>query len=78
MKTLCAALLLMVMTATAQAKDAISAQPKRFGRLASHKIAVIGHSLGGWTALEIGGARFDPQRFAEDCKAHPVLAGCRV
>ncbi|RBH59247.1 MULTISPECIES: alpha/beta fold hydrolase [Pseudomonas] len=58
--------------------DAITAQPKRFGGVANHKIAVIGHSLGGWTALEIGGARFDPQRFAEDCTAHPVLAGCKV
>ena len=39
---------------------------------------MAGHSLGGWTALEIAGARFDPERFAQDCKAHPQLSSCSV
>ncbi len=38
----------------------------------------MGHSLGGWTALEIAGARFDPERFAQDCKAHSQLSSCTV
>ncbi|WP_455926716.1 alpha/beta hydrolase family protein [Pseudomonas capeferrum] len=58
--------------------DAVIAQPKRFGAVAQHKIAVVGHSLGGWTALEVGGARFDPQRFTEDCKVHPQIAPCKA
>lgn len=58
--------------------DAVIAQPKRFGSVAKHKIAVVGHSLGGWTALEVGGARFDPQRFTEDCQLHPVIAPCKA
>lgn len=58
--------------------DAVTAQPDRFGIVATHRIAVAGHSLGGWTAMEIAGARFDPQLFARDCAAHPQLSSCRV
>jgi predicted dienelactone hydrolase len=58
--------------------DRVTAQPGKFGAVAHERIAVVGHSLGGWTALEIGGARFDPDRFAQDCKAHPQLASCSV
>jgi len=58
--------------------DAVMAQPEQFGTVAKNRIAVVGHSLGGWTALEIAGARFDPERFAQDCKAHPQLASCKV
>ena len=61
-----------------RAIDALTAQPEKFGAVAQNRIAVIGHSLGGWTALEAGGARFDPERFALDCKAHPQLASCTV
>lgn len=38
----------------------------------------MGHSLGGWTALEIAGARFDPELFAQDCATHTQLASCTV
>jgi len=34
----------------------------------------VGHSLGGWTALEIAGARFDPELFAQDCATHTQMA----
>ncbi|WP_085632848.1 alpha/beta fold hydrolase [Pseudomonas sp. R16(2017)] len=61
-----------------RAIEAVTAQPERFGAVAERRIAVMGHSLGGWTALEIAGARFDPERFADDCKAHPKLASCTV
>lgn len=61
-----------------RAIDAVLAQPDRFGAVAKGKIAVAGHSLGGWTALEIAGSRFDPERFAQDCTAHPQLASCGV
>ncbi|WP_392887700.1 alpha/beta hydrolase family protein [Pseudomonas migulae] len=59
-----------------RAIDAVIAQPEHFGSVAKGKIAVVGHSLGGWTALEIAGARFDPERFIQDCIAHPQLSSC--
>ncbi|CAI8955391.1 hypothetical protein LRP86_00303 [Pseudomonas brassicacearum] len=58
--------------------DAVTTQPEKFGRVANGRIAAVGHSLGGWTALEIAGARFDPERFAQDCKAHSQLSSCTV
>lgn len=59
-----------------RAIDAVTAQPEKFGAVAKQKIAVVGHSLGGWTALEIAGSRFDPELFAKDCKVHAQLSGC--
>jgi predicted dienelactone hydrolase len=59
-----------------RAIEAVMAQPEHFGVVAKRRIAVAGHSLGGWTALEIAGARFDPDRFAEDCEVHPQLTSC--
>lgn len=61
-----------------RAIDGVVAQPEKFGAVADGRIAVVGHSLGGWTALEIAGARFDPKRFAQDCDAHPQLSSCTV
>lgn len=59
-----------------RAIDAVLAQPQQFGAVAPQRIAAIGHSLGGWTVLEIAGARFDPALFAKDCAAHLQLSGC--
>lgn len=59
-----------------RAIDAVIAQPEHFGSVGKGQIAVVGHSLGGWTALEIAGARFDPERFLQDCIAHPQLSSC--
>jgi predicted dienelactone hydrolase len=39
-------------------------------------ITVIGHSLGGWTALELSGARMDMDRMDAQCKQHPEFAAC--
>ena len=61
-----------------RAIDAVLAQPKQFGEVAKKQIAVVGHSLGGWTAMEIAGARFDPDLFARDCSAHPTLSPCNA
>lgn len=61
-----------------RAIDAVMAQPEQFGMVAKRRITAVGHSLGGWTVLEIAGARFDPNRFAQDCNAHPQLASCTV
>lgn len=59
-----------------RAIDAILAQPEHFGAVAPDRIAAVGHSLGGWTVLEIAGARFDPALFAKDCHVHAQLSGC--
>ncbi|KAA8997642.1 alpha/beta fold hydrolase [Affinibrenneria salicis] len=48
------------------------------GHTASGRIAVIGHSLGGWTALSLAGARFNSERFERDCLTQPQLASCQV
>jgi len=42
------------------------------------RLAVVGHSLGGWTAMALTGARFDIERFEADCALNPQLAACRV
>lgn len=44
--------------------------------LAADRVAAIGHSLGGWTVMELAGARLDPDRLDADCKAHKSLAAC--
>ncbi|AQT95531.1 alpha/beta hydrolase family protein [Pseudomonas azotoformans] len=59
-----------------RAIDAVIAQPTQFGTVANNRIAVVGHSIGGWTAMEIAGARFDPDLFARYCNTHPKLGGC--
>lgn len=61
-----------------RAIDAVLARPEQSGRVANGQIAVVGHSLGGWTALEMVGARFDARRFAQDCVVHPQLSSCSV
>jgi predicted dienelactone hydrolase len=49
----------------------------RFGpRVNDARIAVIGHSLGGNTAMAVAGARFDVERFARDCDAYPRDRDC--
>lgn len=56
--------------------DALNADARLSPSLAPQRAAVIGHSLGGWTAVALAGGRFDPQRFAKSCKAHPEMAAC--
>lgn len=48
------------------------------GVLAADQIAVIGHSLGGWTAVELAGGQLNALRMQKDCLAHPALASCEV
>ncbi|EOT1172884.1 alpha/beta hydrolase family protein [Cronobacter dublinensis] len=48
------------------------------GDVDTGRIAAIGHSLGGWTVMELAGARFDAGRFQRDCKNHAVLASCKL
>ncbi|QXI26160.1 alpha/beta hydrolase family protein [Pseudomonas vanderleydeniana] len=61
-----------------RAIDAVVAEPSPYGRVAKDQIAVVGHSLGGWTALEMAGARFDSKRFLQECVTYPQLSSCSV
>ncbi|EOI5730433.1 alpha/beta hydrolase family protein [Cronobacter malonaticus] len=58
--------------------DALIARPEKTGKPDEQRIAAAGHSLGGWTVMELAGARFSAPRFLADCKSHPALGGCIV
>ncbi len=58
--------------------DALTSQAPWAGLIDPSKIAVIGHALGGWTALEIAGGRFDTAKFLDDCVSHPQIVSCGV
>lgn len=58
--------------------DRLIATPGLAGEVDKRRIAALGHSLGGWTVLQLAGARFDSRRFLDDCQQHATLAGCRV
>lgn len=42
------------------------------------KIGVVGHSYGGWTAIELIGGRFSASLFEHACQTYPFLASCKV
>ncbi|MCF8480807.1 MAG: alpha/beta fold hydrolase [Rhodospirillum sp.] len=59
--------------------DALLAEQTLAGAVDPGRIAVIGHSLGGWTALAVAGGRFDLARFVAACARHPEMVGsCRA
>jgi predicted dienelactone hydrolase len=60
------------------ALERILNDPLLAGRADTKRIAAVGHSLGGWTVMELAGARFDPQQFAHDCIQHAELSSCRL
>lgn len=58
--------------------DAILTAPALAGEVDNTRIAAVGHSLGGWTVLELAGARFAADRFIADCQNHPDLSSCKL
>ncbi|KJF66173.1 alpha/beta hydrolase family protein [Rhizobium nepotum] len=48
------------------------------GKIDRTRIAVIGHSLGGWTAMELTGARYSADLALKDCKTEKVLPQCKA
>lgn len=58
--------------------DGLLADPSWSSLIAPERIAAVGHSMGGWTIMELAGARFDGVRFENDCKEHPTSASCEV
>jgi len=58
--------------------DILERDPAWSGSISNDSVAVIGHSLGGWTVMGLAGARFDASRFEADCRENPKLAACEV
>ncbi|WP_049976134.1 alpha/beta fold hydrolase [Azospirillum sp. B506] len=56
--------------------DWLNEDPRWSGLLIAGRAAVVGHSLGGWTAVALAGGRFEPWRHEAACKAHPAMAAC--
>ncbi|AVF37616.1 alpha/beta hydrolase family protein [Rahnella sikkimica] len=61
-----------------QVIDLMTKSPRLFGETDKGRIAALGHSLGGWTVMELAGARFDAARFAKDCLQQPLRGDCNV
>jgi predicted dienelactone hydrolase len=58
--------------------SALTADPRWSSLIEPERIAAVGHSMGGWTVMELAGARFDGARFDADCKERPTSASCDV
>lgn len=58
--------------------DAVFDDPRWSAAASGAGVAAIGHSLGGWTVVELAGGRFDPERFEADCRDHGGLASCQT
>ena len=61
-----------------QLLDALLANAEWAGKVDSKRIAAIGHSLGGWTVMELVGARFSSSLFIDDCQHHPLFSDCKL
>lgn len=44
----------------------------------TNKISIIGHSYGGWTAIEVIGGRFSAEQFNQECQSYPYLESCKI
>lgn len=58
--------------------DGLLAEPALAGQIAADRIAAIGHSLGGWTVVELAGGRFDAVGAMKDCMATFGAVYCRI
>lgn len=58
--------------------NALIAGPEIAGKIDEQRIAAAGHSLGGWTVMELAGARFSAKDFMADCEQHAPLGACKV
>lgn len=56
--------------------DHMTADPAWAASIDPDRIAAIGHSLGGYTVMAAAGARFDSERYARYCVAHPERGDC--
>lgn len=56
--------------------DVVNAEEAFSPFIDKDRIVVIGHSLGGWTAMELAGALFSHTLMIEACKQHPKNNAC--
>lgn len=47
-------------------------------RINRHDISAIGHSLGGWTVMQLAGAQFDRPTFKQQCSLFPDPRTCGI
>jgi len=58
--------------------DVLLDDPDLTGGVAFDRIAAIGHSLGGWTVVELAGGRFDAAKVTKNCMAEFSPIYCRI
>lgn len=58
--------------------DALTEDTKLLGAIDARRIVAIGHSLGGWTVLELAGGRFDARRLTPDCDKTTDRVKCKL
>jgi predicted dienelactone hydrolase len=58
--------------------DALTADAKLLGAIDTRRIVAIGHSLGGWTVLELAGGRLDARRLTQDCDPADARIKCKL
>jgi predicted dienelactone hydrolase len=61
-----------------QTIDTLLADPTLTGGIAANRIAAIGHSLGGWTVIELAGGRLDPAAMMTNCMAEFGAIYCKI
>ncbi|MBV4368371.1 alpha/beta hydrolase family protein [Erwinia phyllosphaerae] len=64
--------------ALTQIIDALINDPLLAGNVDAKRIAAVGHSLGGWTVLELAGAKFSSRQFTADCLRHADFSSCKL
>ena len=58
--------------------DALLDKPDLTGGVTPDRIAAIGHSLGGWTVIELAGGRFDTAAVTKNCMAEFGPIYCKI
>ncbi|MEX2740974.1 alpha/beta hydrolase family protein [Rhizobium mongolense] len=58
--------------------DALLSRRELTGGIASNRIAAIGHSLGGWTVIELAGGRFDAKDVMTNCMTQFGSLYCKI
>ncbi|TCU17118.1 alpha/beta hydrolase family protein [Rhizobium sullae] len=58
--------------------DALLSRRELTGGIAIDRIAAIGHSLGGWTVIELAGGRFDANDITTNCMAQFGSLYCKI
>ena len=61
-----------------QVLDAVLKNSHWAGEIDPSRIAAVGHSLGGWTVMQLAGARFSASAFMRDCQNHPYFSDCQL